>query len=266
MKHIFTTITITALTLLAVLSGCKKNEPVNSTVKDICGNSYKYVKIGEQYWMAENMRCNKYDTESGRAGATLSTSSSFYGPYYKDASDWSKWETTEYSLNLTDEQVSRLGYLYSWAAAVGLETAEQAMSQTSGFNGNRQGICPNGWHVPTTAEWDVLGVALGGVEDKYGFYIVGRKLKATSGWYISGKYGNFNGTDDYSFAALPAGYKPHEGIILDVGLYANFWTATPDKEDYECADGRYMNYSSDYLAHDFYFFKDYALSVRCVKD
>lgn len=260
MKHIFTTITITALTLLAVLSGCKKNEPVNSTVKDICGNSYKYVKIGEQYWMAKNLRCNKYDTESERAGATIPTSSSLYEPYYKDASDWSKWETTEYSLNLTDEQVSMLGYLYSWAAAVGLGTAEQAMSQTSGFNGNRQGICPNGWHVPTTAEWDVLGVALGGVKDKDGFPNVGRKLKTSSGWYNNG-----NGTDDYSFAALPAGFDA-EFVVFSVGKNANFWTATPDTDDKGCAYGRYMNYSSTYLSHDFYFFKDFALSVRCVKD
>jgi membrane protein implicated in regulation of membrane protease activity len=68
-----------------VLVGCnKKNEPTNEdnasqaqiagTVTDICKNTYNSVKIGEQYWMAENMRCNKYDTESERPNATLSTS------------------------------------------------------------------------------------------------------------------------------------------------------------------------------------------------
>jgi uncharacterized protein (TIGR02145 family) len=265
MKHIFTIITITALTLLAVLSGCKKNEPNNNTVKDICGNSYKYVKIGEQYWMAENMRCNKYDTQSERKGAELSTSSSeTYAPYYTNASDKSKWNLKAViSENLSDEQISKLGYLYSWTAAVGLATAEAAEAQTSSFSSNRQGICPNGWHVPTNSEWDALGTALGGKKGDDYFPNVGNKLKTTSGWYMNG-----NGTDEYYFAALPAGFASFEygSGASGVGGYANFWTATPG------------SYSSSYNAYAYEVFfnggnlsnhvitKKDGYSVRCVKD
>ena len=249
--------------VLLVLSGCKKSsEPTSAnnqnndtdpgqtsediTVTDACDNKYKFVTIGTQIWMAENMRCNKYDTESERAGATLSTpSSSTYTPYYVDVTN----VITPYSGNLTSEQRSKLGYLYNWAAAVGLATESAANNQTSSFSGKRQGICPNGWHVPTDAEWSTLKNYVGSN--------AGTKLKATSGWYSGG-----NGTDDYSFAALPAGYV-YVSTVDDVGSYAYFWTATPNSS--LGAYSRYLNYIYDSLYSDYYY-KYVAQSVRCIKN
>lgn len=227
-----------------------------TTVTDACGNKYKVVTIGSQVWMAENMRCNKYDTESERAGATLSTSSDLtHAPYYTDASDKSLWDSNsqEYGANLTSEQIGKLGYLYNWAAAVGLATAE--------FSTNRQGICPNGWHVPTDAEWDTLRNYVGSN--------AGKKLKATSGWYNGG-----NGTDDYFFAALPAGYAIGSTVYY-VGYYAYFWTATPKNiSSYLDADYAF-NSNLFYLSGGLYgglyggghySNKNSALSVRCVRN
>lgn len=221
-------------------------------IKDVCGNTYKCVTIGSQVWMAENMRCYKYDTQSERAGATLSTSSrSTYAPYYTDASDKSLWNSNsqEYGANLTSEQIGKLGYLYNWAAAVGIATAEDAEAQTSKFSTNRQGICPNGWHVPTSAEWNTLKDYLGSN--------AGKKLKSTSGWYNGG-----NGTDEYSFAALPAG-RAYGSSVNYVGSYADFWSATPYNSNF--ADLRGLSCSSDNLGST-NFNKDYAQSVRCVKN
>lgn len=270
MKHIFTTITITALTLLAVLSGCKKNEPVNSTVKDICGNSYKYVKIGEQYWMAENMRCNKYDTKSERSGFSLSKSSDItMTPYYTDASDKSLWEFRFYdtSVNLSDAQVSILGYLYNWAAAVGVEDGQK---QTSAFSVNRQGICPNDWHVPTDAEWDALAKAIGGVVvNEYGsFMYIGNKLKAKSGWYINYDVDG-NGTDDYGFMALPAA-EAYGKDVWYIGLGTLFWTVTPNSLEgprpaTHYARARELDWTDSGL-YNSRGEKDMSYSVRCVKD
>lgn len=212
-----------------------------TTVTDACGNKYKVVTIGSQVWMAENMRCSKYDTQSERAGATLSTSSSStYAPYYINGRN----ATSSYSVNLTSEQRSKLGYLYNWAAAVGLATESAVKNQTSSFSGNRQGICPNGWHVPTVAEF-------------YVGYNSGKKLKTTSGWYDNG-----NGTDEYHFAALPAGY--FNGYTLyNVGTSANFWTATPYNNSN--AHRRYVYYDDDNLYSDNYN-KSSAQSVRCIKN
>ena len=255
--------------MILALSSCKKDEPNDTpdtpadvTVKDICGNTYKCVKIGEQYWMAENLRCNNYDTESGRAGDALKTTEDIasYAPYYADASDKSKWNETIYTQNLTlsDDQISKLGYLYNWAAAVGLEDETAAKQQTKPFDKQIQGICPNGWHVPTKAEWEALGVALGGAKDKDGsFPGIGKKLKTTSGWYDNG-----SGTDDCLFAALPAGYA-YGSKIADVGARTFFWTANPE-------DGAFsylyiLAYHSDLLEH-FSNSKYLGYSVRCVKN
>ncbi len=262
---------------LLMLSGCneKKSEPAGpdapntpvtpdtpetpvapvtpeNEVQDICGNKYKCVKIGEQVWMAENMRCDKYDTQSERNGATLSTSSEeTYVPYYTDASDKSLWNSysQEYGANLTSEQIYKLGYHYNWAAAVGIATAEDAKAQTSSFSSNRQGICPNGWHVPTSAEWNTL--------ENYIGTNVGKKLKTTSGWF-----GGYNGTDIYSFAALPAGYA-YGSMVRDVSYSAYFWTAIP--YDRDCVYYRSLYLSSDYIVAGYYN-KSYASGVRCIKN
>ena len=230
---------------------------------DICGNMYIYVTIGSQVWMAENMRCEKYDTESERTGAILSTSSdATYAPYYADASDKSLWDSKslEYGAKLTSGQIEKLGYLYNWAAAVGIATAEDAKAQNSEFSTNRQGICPNGWHVPTNAEWDALGEALGGTKESNGIFPkVGRLLKTKSGWYDDN---NGNGTDAYSFAALPAG-EASGCTVYDVGRETEFCMSTP--RSFSDANRRYLSYGSvDF--HIFYGFKSYAQSVRCIKN
>lgn len=224
------------------------------TITDCQGNMYHIVKIGDQWWMAENLRCTEYDTESERAGAKLSTSNSYTSdPYCIDASNKNNWHSTKYSGNLSEEQISKLGYLYNWAATVGLATADEAEAQEIAFNGSRQGICPNGWHVPTDAEWRTLQSYVGSNE--------GGKLGATSGWYNNG-----NGTDEYFFAALPAGYAESR-ILDDVGASANFWTATPSSSHFGYfASGRIIHYSSDKLYSYAPLSKFKALSVRCVKN
>ena len=220
----------------------------SGTVVDVCGNKYKYVRIGTQYWMAENMRCNKYDTHSEQAGRTISNSYSFLtlAPCYTDASKY--WSSKQYSGNLTSSQISKLGYLYSWAAAVGLLTGSEADNQKTNFNSKRQGICPNGWHVPTNTEWYTLQNYIGSRE--------GVKMKSSSGWYNSA-----NGTDDYSFTALPAGNTASSSADY-VGKETGFWTATPRGDG---AQSRQLDSDNDFLG-DYNSHKGMGYSVRCVKD
>lgn len=226
----------------------------DGTVTDICGNRYNYITIGNQMWMAENMRCNKYDTESERAGATVSTSSTIeIDPYYFDC----RFADFYYADNLTPIQRAKLGYLYNWAAAVGLDNGYNARDQVAPFESNRQGICPNGWHVPTVEDWDALGVAIGGIKDSDGFPDVGDMLKTTSGWYNDG-----NGTDDYSFSALPAG-EAYGSDTEAVGADAFFWTSTP--YNVVTAYMYKLYFDEDYLYID-YEEKEYAYSVRCVRN
>ena len=71
-----------------------------------------------------------------------------------------------------------------------------------------RGICPEGWHLPANSEWNALFTAVGGRS------AADMMLKSTSGWFDSG-----NGTDAYSFAALPAGYRYVDGSFTDEGEY-----------------------------------------------
>ena len=106
-----------------------------------------------------------------------------------------------------------------------------------------------GWHLPTIAEWDFLAANAGGRE------VCGNKLKAASGWDDDG-----NGTDDFGFSALPAGY--YYGSFSNLGSNACFWTATENNSSY--AYFRYFSTGASMYSN--YYNKNYRYSVRLVKD
>ncbi len=80
--------------------------------------------------------------------------------------------------------------------------------------GRVQGVCPNGWHLPSQAELQTLVSAVGGRD------VAGSALLATSGWHNNG-----NGTDDFGFSALPSGYG-RDGNFTSAGLAASFWSSS----------------------------------------
>lgn len=222
-------------------------------VTDICGNTYTTVTIGTQVWMTQNMRCNKYDTQSEKAGSTIptldkSTIGVVYTPYYSNASNKSNWLSEKYAKNLSDVQISRLGFLYNWAAAVGVDDGKK---HTTEFSGNRQGICPNGWHIPTFNEMYKLG---------WGDGSAGKKLAAKSGWY-----NDSYGTDDYGFSALPAGVS-NVSTAFNIGSFTCFWTATPNQDDAEGASWFAIYYLSEYFSFTHNYSKYLGCSVRCLKN
>ena len=100
-------------------------------VTDIDGNVYKTVKLGNQVWMAENLRTTRY--ADGRK-IPLGTTESFDVAY--------RYYPDDNSANVAD-----YGYLYNWPAVMNGSASSSA--NPSGV----QGICPDGWHVPSNAEW-----------------------------------------------------------------------------------------------------------------
>lgn len=229
-------------------------------IMDCQGNLYPVVQIGTQWWMAENLRSTIYDTESNRKGEPVKTSSTAkFAPYYTDGRN----TVTDYSGELTSDQRQKLGLLYNWGAVVGLATESDVKSRTTSFS-NRQGICPNGWHVPTSAEWITLEQHDG--SEYYHVSLAGKKLKTKSGWFGDKdkdvSWDSTRGSDSYGFSALPAGYAVGSGV-KEVGRYAYFWTATPD--DGDKATCRYI--FADYTdVKNKSFDKSNACSVRCVKN
>jgi len=154
-----------------------------------------------------------------------------------------------------------MGYLYNWAATVGVADGEK---QTSAFAGRRQGICPNGWHVPSNAEWQALYDYIYNAQELSDNQ-VGKFLKTIGGWYEDKDFKA--GSNSYGFSAVPAGNVNAEKID-GVGQYTRFWSATPVESYSDNAYARGISYNSDGLfanqSNNNY--KYCGRSVRCLKN
>ena len=130
-----------------------------------------------------------------------------------------------------------------------------------------QGICPQGWHLPTDEEWKVLE---GAVDSQYRIgdntwdingirgYDVGANLKTTSGWYANG-----NGTDLYGFSVLPGGRRHSDGSFFEMGEFGFIWASTEDSNLY--SRFRSFAYLGPTTARGVWS-KLYGYSVRCIRD
>ena len=151
------------------------------------GEVYKWVKIGNQIWMAEDLRTTKYND-----GTSI--------PNVTDDKAWGKLKTPSYDLyNKIVANKNTYAALYNWYAA------------------NTLKLAPTGWHVPTDAEWTTLIDFIGGKD------IAGGKLKetGTSHW----KSPNAEATNETGFTALPGVFRTKEGSFYDVGI-GRWWSST----------------------------------------
>ncbi len=139
-----------------------------------------------------------------------------------------------------ESNCQKYGRLYNW------KTAKTA--------------CPNGWHLPSDADWNVLMKFVNpSCSDNKDCAGAGTKLKATSGWNKNG-----NGTDAFGFSALPGGYGGSDGSFSSVGDYGYWWSASED--DSNGAYDRIMYYISEDAGYNYYRGKSSLQSVRCLQD
>ena len=201
------------------------------------GQTYKTVTIGTQTWMAENLNYAYTSVPYNYEGST---------------SDSTSWCYSNATANCT-----KYGRLYTWAAAMDSVGTWSTNGKGCGYGKTCsptypvRGVCPEGWHLPTQTEWNTLFTAVGGQST------AGKMLKSTSGWNSSD-----NGTDAYSFSALPAGYRYSSGNFILEGSYASFWSSS---ESYSRGAYRMaLDYNDNaFLDGDY---KDLGFLVRCVKD
>ena len=155
------------------------------------------------------------------------------------------------------------GRYYTWAAAIDsvalLTDSKNPMicgdNMNCGLDFQVQGICPDGWHLPTVQEWNGLFEAVGGVE------VAGEVLKARNGWN-SREYESANGSDSYGFSALPVGSRAENGKFVMVGAQGDYWAS--NEEDDRNAKIMDLNHFSSriYVNNDY---KSTGNPVRCVK-
>ena len=211
---------------------------LNGIVKDIDGNFYKTIKIGNQVWMAENLKVTHYSDGSPLVDGT-------------DSVDLTGDYVTKYYFYYEDDSAANAntyGALYTWAGAMNGAVSSDAVP--SGV----QGVCPYGWHLPSDGEWDQLVNYLGSLTE------AGGKLKETG--TIHWKDPN-NATNESGFTALPGGYRGYTGNYFYITERGVFWSAT--ESEAEKAWNRYMYYSTVTVGREAYG-KNVGLSVRCVRD
>ncbi len=204
---------------------------------------YKVVKIEvpdsnySQVWMAENLN-------------------------YADSVKTPSLKGNNWCYQGDEKKCKVSGRYYSWAAAIDsvalANDAEAPLDcgygKKCGLDRAVQGICPDGWHLPSIYEWGLLSVALGNAP------VSGEPLKALTGWNYAGTPDN-NGTDLYGFAALPTG-RISATKWEKVGSDVYYWSAT----EYSANDGRYFNINNVYTnSYTYQNSKSYGQSVRCVK-
>ncbi len=203
-------------------------------VADWEGNEYETLEIGSQVWMAKNLRSAYY--ADGTAITLVEDNSTFGNLDYTD-------KAYCYYDNITDNFHS-FGMMYTWAAVMNGSTTEGA-----------QGVCPNGWHVPSNDEWIVLVDFLGGEE------VAGGKLKESGTTHWS--FPNNGATNESGFNALPGGYRYHLGNYSSIYNSAYFWTSTQSSAS--SAWYKYLYYNSTDVTTTG-LNMDSGSYVRCVKD
>ena len=214
----------------------------SGTITDFDGNVYYIVNIGAQTWMAENLKVTHYHD-----GTTIQL--------VEDNSAWDALGSTDkaYCYYGNNSAIGNTyGALYTWVAA--MNGAVSSSSNPSGV----QGVCPDGWHLPSNTELIELIDYLGGG------IIAGSKLKETGTTHWSNP--NTGATNESGFTALPGCYRKDNGGfgIYGIGYFGSWWTST----EYSSTITWYIRlYNGDDSAViDNGFNKEFGLSVRCLRD
>jgi uncharacterized protein (TIGR02145 family) len=119
-----------------------------------------------------------------------------------------------------------------------------------------RGLAPEGWHIPTNAEWTILINFLGGKT------VAGGKMKTTgtTRWESPNKLA----TNKSGFAGLPGGYRVNYGLFSSIGYFGYWWSATQDISNY-ALNNYYLSYTTNEINNEGTF-KECGLSVRCIKN
>lgn len=202
------------------------------------GYTYNLVEINNQCWFQDNLR-----TEFLNDGTPI--------PNITDNLEWNNATTPGYcKFSNVDAYGNTYGYLYNYYATV---------------NNN---LCPVGWHVPTDCEFMFLenSIGMGNTQQQNSGWRgtnEGNLIKSTNLWFAN------PGTDNYSFTALPGGYRLYSANAAQSGTfnsrlrYAFFWTASSATSETAYIRGLFYSYNTILRQANN---KATGASVRCIRD
>ncbi|MDR0982840.1 MAG: fibrobacter succinogenes major paralogous domain-containing protein [Culturomica sp.] len=247
-------LTIVASVCMMILAACSSDNEVSFDFST-CGGDftdsrdgqvYPTVQIGTQCWMSKNMNI----------GTRV------------DGSDYTTHQTAgiqKICCNNIASNCDTYGGLYSWDETVNGENSG-SIKYVSGSSTVIQGICPDGWHVPSDEEFKTLEMQLGmssSDANDYDYYRgtdQGRQLKSTDLWtYYSS---STSGTNSSGWSGRPGGYRNYSGGTFNsVGTYGGWWSSSEGSSSgawYRSLDGSYATVYRNYNN------KSYGFSVRCL--
>lgn len=211
-------------------------------VTDNNGNLYKTVKIGDQWWMSENLKTDRY-----RNGDLIGTTTPATLDITSDNTPKYQWAS-----NNNENNISVYGRLYTWDVVI-----------------DSRNLCPAGWHVPSSEEWVSLTNYL--TNNGYGYdgsgADIAKSLANLSGWRVfasPGYVGNDQASNNSSgFTAVPGGYRFASGTFVNFGDYASWW----DSSEINSSDAEFwsLHYNRNYLKRELSN-KKQGIAVRCIKD
>lgn len=221
-------------------------------LEDVDGNTYEFIKYGDQVWTVENAEMVTY-----RDGTEI--------PEVTDGTAWSNLTTGAWCYYDND---STKGRLYNWYAIMGIHDAASLADATL-----RKAFAPEGWHVASDAEWTTLENYL--IANGYNYDStttenkIGKAMASTAGWNSSantGAPGNDQSLNNGSgFNAFPEGSRrSYDGAFPNESNYAFFWSSTESSADLGWY--RYLSFGGSYLYRNDYDGKRSGLSVRFVRD
>ena len=183
----------------------------SGTLTDNDGHTYNTVKIGSDWWMAEDLKTTKY-----RNGDPIGTTT----PATLDVSGEST-PSYQWPVDGDEGNVATYGRLYTWFTVT-----------------DARNICPTGWHVPADVEWETLKTNIGGE------LVAGGKLKeaGTTHWQTP----NTGATNETGFKALPNGYRNLNGVFVSLQISSYHWSSTQNPTP-AWAWGQHMYYNDGVL-------------------
>lgn len=232
------------LILFQFFVACKKettidkiNVPIFDSIKDVENNFYKIVKIGNQWWMAEDLKTKSFNDSTPLI----------------NGQDENKWDLNLPMYCLYNNDSKAPGLLYNWNVI-----------------SNSKNICPLGWHIPTDGDWKELEVFLGmqySQIEKIGWRGTDQgskiKVEGKKSWAVI-SYDTWP-TNESGFSATAGSNRLYNGKFGDPGLFSTafYWTSTEYNNDK--AYYRYLDYKNSNIFR-FYESKKSGYSIRCVKD
>ena len=253
------------LALVFIFFGCSGDDGGDSEPKTgSCSYSVELVdknatvEIGDQIWMKFNLA-----VEPTTGSNNAATNSWCYGEGGTDNVYASADKYVSLTLQEIEANCETYGRLYDWATAMALpDKCNIEYSEDCVIEEPHKGICPTGYHIPTSEDFYELFDYVYTENNEEGFNM----MKATNCWYEDG-----NGTDEYGFSALPGG-RYNNGKFFSAGYDGGWWTSSLRayvyyiKSQDNRATSHYYNDIFSHYSYDTTSEKIIGHSVRCVKD